>query len=148
MGRPYLDKQVIPRSRSRCNLVDGFVLDQVGAELRNFGDLAGNGPIAREVREQEDCVWAQTFRTNSGHGGTHAELTGFVGGSADDRAVPKRRDNDGLSPQLRIALLHGRVERVHVDMHNLACSHAETILFLNPERVRIELVSACGSVGA
>jgi len=79
----------------------------------------------------------------------HAELTDFVGGSADDRAVPAPGDNDGLSPQLRVvALLHERVERVHVDMHNLACSHAKTILFLNPGRVRIELVSACGSVGA
>jgi hypothetical protein len=117
--------------------------------LEDFAHLTGNGPIAREVRGQEDCVWAQTFRTNRGHGGTHAELSRFIGSSAHDGTIPAPGDNDGLSPQRRVvALLHGRVERVRVDMHNLACSHAETILFLNPERVRIELVSACGSLGA
>jgi hypothetical protein len=46
---------------------------------------------------------------------------------------PAPRHNDRLAAQLRIVpLLHGRVERVHVHMNDLASGHLASILFRGP----------------
>ncbi len=90
----------------------------------DFAHLAGDRPIAWEVRGQEGCIRAQTFGPNSGHGGTHAELSRFIRSSAHHGAIPTPRHNDGFAAQLRIvALLHGRIKCVHVDMNDLASGH-------------------------
>ena len=82
--------------------------------------------IARDIRGQEDCVRAQTFRPNRGHGGSHAELSRFIGSSAHYGAIPAPGDNNGFAAQLRIvALLHGRIKRVHVDVNDFASDHLE-----------------------
>ena len=96
--------------------------------------LPGNSPIARKVRRQEYGVRTETFGANGRHGGTHAELPGLVGSSADHRAVPAPGNDDGFAAQFRIVpLLDGCVECVHVDVHDFARWHIWTILDLPRE---------------
>src|SRR5690348_6192477 len=98
--------------------------------LEDFARLPGDRSIAREVGGQEDCVGTQTFGPNSGHGGTHAELSRFIRSSAHHRAIPVPSDNNGLATKLRIIpLFYGRIERVHVDMNDLTHGCLATILF-------------------
>src|SRR5260370_2178060 len=97
----------------------------------DFAYLARDGPIARKIRGQEHSVRTEMFGAHGGHSGTHAELSGLVRSSANHRAVPAPRDNDGLAAQLWIIpLLDGCVECVHVDVHDFAGWHIWTILGL------------------
>ncbi len=110
--------------------VEGQRLNQVGVAFEDFAHLTGDGPIAGEVRGQEDCVWAETFGPNSGHGGTHAELSSFIRSGAHYGAIPAPRDDNGFATQLRIvSLLYGRIKRIHIDVNDLASGHLVTILF-------------------
>jgi hypothetical protein len=94
--------------------------------------LSGNSPIARKIWRQEYSVRTETLGANRGHSGTHAELSGLVRSSANDRAVPAPRDDDRLAAQLRIVpLLDGRVEGVHVDVYDFPGRHTERLLFLS-----------------
>src|SRR5467141_1185956 len=121
-------------------LVEGQRLNQVGVALEDFAHLARDRPVTREVRGQEDCVRAQAFGSNSGHGGTHAELSRFIRSSAHYRAIPAPCDDDGLASELRIIpLLYGRIKRVHVDMNDLANGYLATILFRSSTRARAPL---------
>jgi hypothetical protein len=53
----------------------------------------------------------------------HAELARFVARGRDDAAFPRSADRDRLPTQLRIVALFDRcVERIHVDMDDLARS--------------------------
>jgi len=53
----------------------------------------------------------------------HAELARFVARGRDDAAFPRSADRDRLPAQLRIVALFDRcVERIHVDMDDLARS--------------------------
>ena len=71
-----------------------------------------------------ECVTgarAQTFGSNSGHGGTDAEVSRFIRCSAHYGAIPSPGNNNGFASELRIVpLLNGRIKRVHVDMNDLA----------------------------
>ena len=51
----------------------------------------------------------------------HAELAHFIARRRDDAAVAAATDDDGLAAQLgSVALLDGRVERVHVHVQDRA----------------------------
>src|SRR5438270_9917745 len=106
-----------------CDVEVRFVkrqrLDQIGMAPEDFARLTRHVSVAGEIRRQEHRIGTETFRSNSRHRRTHAKLSCFVGGGANDRAIPAPRDR--LAPQLRIvALLDGRIKRVHVDMNDLA----------------------------
>ena len=59
----------------------------------------------------------------------HAELARFIRRSAHHGAISAPRDDHGLAAELRIvALLYGRIERVHIDVDDLASFHLATIL--------------------
>jgi len=63
----------------------------------------------------------EVFRSNCWHCGPHAKSSRFIRSGTDDGSAAAPRDNDGLAAQLRIVpLLHGRIKRVHVDVHDLA----------------------------
>ncbi len=92
--------------------------------FEDLAHLAGYLAIAWKVRRQECCVRAKTFGPNSGHGGTYAELSRFIRSSTHYGAIPAPCDNDGLATELRVvALLDGRIKRVHVDMNDFASGH-------------------------
>src|SRR6266481_4197901 len=96
--------------------VEGQRLNQVGVPFEDLAHLSGYLAIARKVGGQECCVGAKTFGSKSGHRGTHAELSRFIRSSTHYGAIPTPSDNNGFAAQLRIvALLHGRIKRVHVD---------------------------------
>jgi hypothetical protein len=105
--------------------------------FEDFTRLARHGPVTRKIWWQEHGVRAKALRSDSRHCRSHSEPARFIGGSADDGAASAPCDHDGLSPQLRIVpLLHGRVERVHIDVHDFAYRHAGTILFISTEQMR------------
>jgi hypothetical protein len=80
--------------------------------------------VLKHVHRLKDGVRAQMFGPNSRHGGTHAELSRFIRGSAHYGAIPSPGDHYGLAAQLRIVpLLYGRLECVHIDMNDLATGH-------------------------
>src|SRR5205807_7071534 len=85
--------------------VEGQRFNQVGVAFEDFVRLTGDRPIAREVRGQEDCVRAKTFGSNSGHGGTYAELSRFIRSGAHYGAIPAPGDNNRLTAELRIVPL-------------------------------------------
>ncbi len=103
----------------------GFVqrqrFDQVGMAAEYLTDLARHLAIAVEVRRHVDGLRAQAFGADGGHGRMNAEAPRLVGRRANNRARPGPGHHHGLAAQVGIvALLHGRVERVHVHMHDLA----------------------------
>jgi hypothetical protein len=111
-------------------LVFVYAVADFGPALEDFAHLAGDRPIAREVRGQEDRGRTKTFGSNSGHGGTNAELSRFIRSRAHYGAIPSPCDDYGLASELRIIpLLYGRIKRVHIDMNDLASGHLPTILF-------------------
>jgi hypothetical protein len=78
-------------------------------------------------------VWLRVRILN----GTHAERSRFIRSSAHYGAIPAPRDGDGFASDLRVMpLLYGRIKGVHIDMHDLADSHAATILFRSSRRGR------------
>ena len=84
-------------------------------------DLARDRAVDLEARRHEDEVRAQPQRGARGHGRAHAERPGLVAGGGDNAALARAADRDRPAAQRRVvALLHGRVERVHVDVDDLA----------------------------
>src|SRR5262249_11647290 len=100
--------------------------------FEDLAHLARHGAVAREVGRQKNSVRAQAFGANRGHGGAHTKFARFVRGGAYDRAVSAPGNDHWLATQLRgVPLLHRRIERIHIDMNDLAPAHARTILVLN-----------------
>jgi hypothetical protein len=81
----------------------------------------GDGPVANEVRRNEDCFWAQTLGPDRGHRRTHAKTPRLVGSRTDDGPVSPPCDYNWFATQLGIvALLHRGIERVHIHVNDLA----------------------------
>src|SRR5690606_27701011 len=77
--------------------------------------------VTRKIRGHEHCLRAQPFRAQRRHGRTDAEAPRLVARRADHRARPAPGHHHRAATQARVvALLHGRVERVHVDVDDLA----------------------------
>jgi len=95
--------------------------------VRLLGDRGG-GVIA-DSRREEDALRAKPMGGDGRHGTVDAELASFVGCGADDTTALDTADDQGLAAQAGlIALLDGRIESVHVHVHDFAVRHAATIL--------------------
>ena len=77
-----------------------------------------SGAVLREVRADDHEVRTQPDRARHRDRRLHAELPRLVARRRDDAATfGAAADGDRLAPQLGpVALLDGRVERVHVDV--------------------------------
>jgi len=90
----------------------------------DLSDGLGDGPIACEIGGDEGGFGAEALGGDGGHGGSDAVFSGFVRGGADDGAGSSPGDDDRFAPQTGIVpLLHGGVERIHIDVHYLS-SHS------------------------
>ena len=108
----------------QIRLVEGEGLDQVRVLVEDLPDLPGDLPVSAEVRGCPDRLGAQPQCRSHRHGRAHPEGTGLVRGRGD-HASPFgiAADYDGPSPEARVVpLLHGGVERVHVDVNDLAAA--------------------------
>ena len=104
-------------------LVDRHRLHPVGEPPEDLHDALRLPGVLLHVHRQVGALGAQPEGLGDGHGAPHPEDAGLVGRGGDDPApaAPQRaRPHDhGLAPQLRaVALLHRRVERVHVDVED------------------------------
>ena len=72
------------------------------------------------ARANENAVGAQASGSGAGHGGAHAEFSGFVAGSAHDAALGGwRAHNDGFAAQRGVVpLLDRSVKGVHIQVKN------------------------------
>ena len=96
-------------------LDDGRVLGEHGA------DLLRHCLVHVEARPDEDQLGAFPPRRDPGHGRSHAEAPGLVARRRHDAALARAAHRDGLAAQGGVvALLHGRVEGIHVDVDDLA----------------------------
>ena len=101
-------------------LVEAQRLDQRRIVGEDRADLLRDGAIDLEARLDEDQVGAAPLGGDRGHGRAHAEVARLVARRRDDAAMAAA-DRERLAAQSRIvALLHGRIEGVHVDMDDLA----------------------------
>ena len=87
-------------------------------------DLDASARAAKESWADDELLgkpislpWAELPGAKTGHGRTHAVAASFVGGRRHHAARRRGADDHRAPAQLRmIALLDGRVERVHVGM--------------------------------
>ena len=105
-------------------LIEGDRLDQVRVFLEDLPDLEGDLPVAAEVWAHPDGPGTQPQGRPHRHGRAYPKGTGLVGGRGDHTAaLGIATDHDGPPPEPRIIpLLDGGVERVHVDVDDLAVS--------------------------
>ena len=103
-------------------LVEGERLDERRDGPVEVEDLPRDGGIAPEVGPHDREARAEAHRARHGHGRADAELPGLVARGGDD-AAPFRVSAHGHGPAAQrgiVALLHGRVERVHVEVEDAA----------------------------
>src|SRR5690606_26622948 len=102
-------------------------LHQSGVLAEDRLHLARDRLVAREVRRHEYRLRAQPLGPRRRHRRTYAVASRLVGGRAHDRPWTAPGHHHRAAAQRRIvALLHRGVERVHVDVDDLA--HARWIL--------------------
>src|SRR5207249_677005 len=83
--------------------------------------LPGDRLVDVEARLDEDQLGTLIPGGERGHGRTYAELSRFVGRRGNHAAQLRAANRYGLAAQLGIvALLDRRIERVHVDVDDLA----------------------------
>jgi hypothetical protein len=103
-------------------LVERERLDQRrhGAEEREH--LGRHGPVFTEIGRHHRELRTEPDRTRHRHGGAHAERASLVArGGHHAAALRPAADGDRLPAQFRpVALLHGRIEGVHVDVDDPA----------------------------
>jgi len=105
-------RQEIEALRAETN----FLIDERGEIGEEAHDLARHGRVLVHVHAQVDAFGTETKGPADGHGGVDAEAARLVG-SGRHHAAPARirAHDDGAAADLRtVALLDGRVERVHV----------------------------------
>ena len=109
------------RGHVQVGLVQRQRFDQVGMFEHDLAHLARDGLVAAEVRRHEHRLRTQALGAQGRHRRAHAELARLVGGRADHRAGAAPGHHHRAAAQRRVvALLHRRVERVHVHMDDLA----------------------------
>src|SRR5271166_3037607 len=109
-------------------LVERQRLDQRRVLNKNSMDLARNGAIDVEARRHEHQFRALTHRRGRRHGRTHAEGAGLVTRRGHDPPLGAVSNRDGAPSKRRVvALFNRRIERVHVDVNDLAHRHRATI---------------------
>jgi hypothetical protein len=91
-------------------------------------DLARDGAVDLEARRHEYQFRTLPHRGDRRHGRTHAECSGLVARCGHHASLGAMTNRDRTASQFRVvALLDRRIERVHIDMDNLARRHAVTI---------------------
>src|ERR1700722_1687953 len=104
--------------------------------LEDFPHALRDGPIACEIRSNEDRMGTQAFRAYCRHGRMHAEAPGFVRGSTDSGTLGLPSNNHGLAAQVRVVpLLDRSIKRVHVDMDDFSHNLLLTISILAQEQL-------------
>ena len=106
-------------------LVDRDGLDHGGEAPQDGHHLLRDGGVLLHVRVEVDTLGAEPPGFRDGHGAAHAELAGFVGRGGNDTPPPPAlrigANDDGLAQESgTVALLDGRVERVHVEVEDAA----------------------------
>ena len=102
-------------------LVQRQGFDHLRVAMEHLVDLRGDGAVDVEAWGHEQEVRALPARRDARHRGTHAELPRLVARRRDHASGLRSADRERLAAQARIvALLHRRVERVHVDVDDLA----------------------------
>jgi hypothetical protein len=101
-------------------LVERQRFDQRRVVEEDGADLARHFLVDVEARLHEHQLGAQPLGRGRGHGRAHTEGAGLVACRHHHAALPPAHRH-GTAAQCRIvALLHGRIERIHVDMEDLA----------------------------
>ena len=104
-------------------LVERERFDERSVLGEDRADLMRDRPIDVEPRFHEDQLRALPPGGHRRHGGPDAETAGLVARGRHDPALARAADRDRLAAKLRIVpLLDGCVERIHVDVDNLAPS--------------------------
>ena len=94
----------------------------VGEAMEDVANLDGDLLISIEPRMQKDTVRTQSLRPRRRHGGMHAVFARFItAGRHHAPTIGITAHDHGFSAVFRkIALLHRRKKRIHVDMDDLA----------------------------
>jgi hypothetical protein len=115
------------RAAAAGDVEEGFVdrdrLHAVGEPPEHLHDLAGDAGVLLHVGRHVDSVRAQAPGLRDGHRAADAEAPGLVRRGGDDAAsAPASRigahDHGPAAEVGMVALLDGRVERVHVDVED------------------------------
>ena len=107
----------------KIRLVERQWLDDRRVFGEDLPDLERDRLVDVEPRLYENQIRAFSLSRERRHRGAHAELARFVARGRDDAAFPRSADRDRLPTQRRIVALFDRcVERIHVDMDDLARS--------------------------
>src|SRR6202022_1075519 len=103
------------------SLVERERLDDWRVLGENRADLERHRFVNIEARLYEDQVGTFALCDDRRHCGAHAEFPRFVACGGDNAALARSADGNRFAAQVRIvALLDGRIERIHVYMDNLA----------------------------
>ena len=99
--------------------------------VKDLEDLAGDLAVDPHARSHANRLGAAPQRFGDRHRRAHAEAAHRVVRRRDDSAAAHAADDQGLAAQLRvIALLHGRIERVHVDVQYRPEGHHSTVIVI------------------
>jgi hypothetical protein len=111
---------------------------------KDFADLAADRLVGLEARFHEDQVRTLVLRRDRQHRRSNPELSCFVARSGHDAELRRTAHCDWLAAELRmVALFHGRVERIHVDVDDLAIRRRREASFrIGRVHVRIIQTSA------
>jgi hypothetical protein len=102
-------------------LVERQRLDQRRVLQEDRADLARHLLVDVEARLDEHQLRAEPLGGRRRHGRAHAELARLVACRHHHAALAAAADRDRLAAQRRVvALLHRRIERIHVEMDDLA----------------------------
>jgi hypothetical protein len=124
-------EQVHARGDVEEGLVEREPFDQVRELSKHLEHQRRDLAIALEARRHDDCLRAAPERLAHGHRGMHAEATNLVARGRDHAASARAADDHRLSGELRpVALLHGRIERVHVHVQDRAAGLAHETLYI------------------
>src|SRR5580698_9271472 len=100
-----------------------------------FADHARDGTITRKIRRDKDGSGTEALRANRRHGRADAEAPGLIGRGADNGTIAPPGNDDRLAAKIWvIALLHRRIERIHVDVNDLADGHRVPVLRVSSEK--------------
>ena len=107
------------------SLVERQAFDHGRVLVKDREHLVRDLAVHRHARLHADRVRAAAQRFADRHRRAHAELAHLVARRRDHTAIAGAADDDRLAAQLGpVALLHRRVERVHVDVQDGArCGH-------------------------